>query len=181
MIAFFVRTFQRFSWLVGRSASVAVTAATASAGLMAQPAPALAHTTSTQASPEPGTWSPSFVAGAENPRTVAPVTRSRAATPAQPTPRMPPHLSLVMPASADWLSAERPVWTLGASVPPATHRMPGWLDARLARESTLLGQTSRPLHRAADRRPRHGNRPARRAQQPRRTPPTTVVWLASRA
>ena len=58
--------------------------------------------------------------------------------------------------------------------------MPGWLAAHAGRQALLTGRTSRPLNRASSRRPRLGNKPARRIEAPRRCPKSTVVWMAAR-
>ena len=67
----------------------------------------------------------------------------------------------------------------GPSTIPA-RSMPGWLAAHASRQSLLVGRTSRPLNRATSRRPRPGNRPARRIEAPRCSPKRPVVWMAAR-
>lgn len=64
--------------------------------------------------------------------------------------------------------------------PPPRRPMPGWLAAHAHRQAVLAGRVSRPLSRASSRRPRPGNRPARRIEAPRHSPKSTVVWMAAR-
>jgi hypothetical protein len=80
-----------------------------------------------------------------------------------------------------------PTAIAAASIPPdagpstnSARSMPGWLAAHASRQSLLAGRISRPLNRATSRRPRPGNRPARRIQAPRCKPKRTVVWMEAR-
>jgi hypothetical protein len=92
-----------------------------------------------------------------------------------------PAANTPFPTIANPLTIAPPAQAPGAgSLPPHAWPMPGWLAAHTSRQALLAGRTSRPLNRATSRRPRPGNRPARRIQAPRCTPKRTVVWMEAR-
>ena len=177
MIALLVRAFRHLTTRLGRTAGVAVTAVTASSGLMAMPVAGVARPATSQTTPD-----------------TTPRAALQRATPKWSIDAAGGTTSLSLPALTTQIAVELTYPTAQAPDVAATarssvigsadgvvpHRMPGWLAAQAKRQAGLIGQTSRPLNRATARRPRPGNRPARRRAPPRQTAGRKVVWLSGR-
>lgn len=186
MKAVLVKAVKNLFTLAGHAAGAAVPAITAWIGLTAAPAPVLArpvapHTTD-------GSVGPAFLAAPAALLTALPVVDlDTADEPAGLAPALLVALNYTtLPTQWSW--SRPPLVAAGTDPTPATaamvassHRgLPGWLEARTRGQAALIGLPSRPIERAAARRPRPGNRPARRPASPKPTAARKVVWMSSR-